>query len=154
MDTCLLSTSPIIPHSIASSIKSQTPPPHPQTLQLLRKPQSVSVITIKHAPFALPHAARATALTFITPSISCLSSADFFSPRIQIRWPSLARLLHWVTTVLAAREDRTLLVTEDSGVYLSSTNYTGRHAARMANLNPNMGGNGLLCDESSHYVKN
>lgn len=52
MDTCLLSTSPIIPNSIASSIKPQNCPP-PLPTQLLRRPQSTGVITIKHAPLAL-----------------------------------------------------------------------------------------------------
>lgn len=64
-------------HCILNQIPE--PPPNPTTtLQLLRKPQSTSVITIKQAPFALPHAARATALTRIAPSISRLSSADLF----------------------------------------------------------------------------
>lgn len=80
MDTCLLSTSPIILHFIASSIKSQDLP-NPTTLQLL-KTQSRSVITIKHTPFALPHAAPATALTLIAPTISCLSLADLLLPHV------------------------------------------------------------------------
>lgn len=55
MDSCLHSTSPIIPHSIPSSIKLHTPPT--STLWLLRRAQSTTVITIKHTPFALTHVA-------------------------------------------------------------------------------------------------
>lgn len=59
MDTCLHSTSPIIPHSTSSSIKPYTPPT--STLWLLRRAQSTTVITIKHTPFALSHIALAWA---------------------------------------------------------------------------------------------